>query len=529
MKESLRQSMAWLHAWAGWPAGWILYAVFISGTLSYFRPEISHWMRPELATAREQPDSITMAMRILQQRASSSSRWVITLPDAREPTLRVSWMAVAEPGKENRLLGRFDGVMLDPATGKELQPRKTEGGDFFQHFHYELGLGQVWGRWLVGLCAMAMLIAILSGVIAHKQFFRNFFTFRPGKGQRSWLDAHHAAGVLALPYHLLVTYTGLITLMLMYMPAAVDAAYRYDPGGFLIDAFPNPPHARPTGKLAALTDIEPLVQHARRQWHGARLASIVIEYPGDAGAHIQMQRAADGKLTHTEQFLIFDGVSGKLLSSWGEESGAMQVHGVLYGLHMARFSSFSLRWLFAFCGVLGAVMVATGLVLWSMKRMPQRAEGERATLGQRVVEILNNGTITGLPIAVAAYFWANRLLPVTLADRPTWEVRCFYGAWALTYIAALLQNARIAWPRHFLVGALLFALLPLVNGLTTSAHLGITLTQGPMLYAAFDLSMLGIALLLAIAAWNTSRQRPERREAMGDTVRATAPMLEERR
>lgn len=520
--------MAWLHAWAGWPAGWILYAVFISGTLSYFRPEISHWMRPELVTAREQPDSVAMAMRILQERAPNSSRWVINLPNAREPTLRVGWMAAAEPGKADRLIGRFDGVVLDPSTGKELQPRQTRGGDFFQRFHYELGLGQVWGRWLVGGCAMAMLIAILSGVIAHKQLFRNFFTFRPGKGQRSWLDAHHAVGVLALPYHLLIAYTGLITMMFMYMPAAVETAYRYDPGGFLVEAFPNPPHAQPTGRSARLTTIEPVLQQAERQWNGATPASIVIEYPGDAGARIQMQRTAHGKLTHTGQFLIFDGVSGELLSIWGEESGAMQAHGVLYGLHMARFSSASLRWIFALCGVLGTVMVATGLVLWAVKRAPQRAEGERTPLSQRFVEVLNTGTITGLPIAVAVYFWANRLLPVTLADRPIWEIRCFFTAWGLTYIAALLQNARMAWPRHFFVGTLLFALLPLLNGLTTPAHLGITLTQGPAIYAGFDLSMLAIAALLGSAAWNTSRKRPESKQATGNALPAAAPMLEER-
>lgn len=519
--------MAWLHAWAGWPAGWILYAVFISGTLSYFRPEISHWMRPELATAREHPDSVALATRILQERAANSSRWVINLPDAHDPTLRVGWMAAAEPGKADRLIGRFDGVVLDPSTGKELQPRQTRGGDFFQHFHYELGLGQVWGRWLVGVCAMAMLIAILSGVIAHKQLFRNFFTFRPAKGQRSWLDAHHAVGVLALPYHLLITYTGLITMMFIYMPAAVETAYRHDPGGFLIEAFPNPPHAKLSGKIAPLTAIEPLLQQAERQWNGTAPASIVIEYPGDAGARIQMQRSARGKLTHTGQFIIFDGVSGEMLSVWGEESGAMQVHGVLYGLHMARFAPISLRWLFALCGVLGTIMVATGLVLWSIKRSPQGAVGERTSLGQRVVELLNNGTITGLPIAVVVYFWANRLLPVTFAERSSWEIRCFFAAWGLTYFSALLQNARAAWSRHFFVAALLFALLPLVNGLTTPAHLGNTLTGGPSIYAGFDLSMLGIAALLAIAAWNTSRQRPEHQEARDNARPGATPMLEE--
>src|SRR3546814_12943346 len=73
----------------------------------------------------------------------------------------------------------------------------------------------VWGRWLAGVAAMFMLVAIVSGVITHKKIFVDFFTFRWGKGQRSWLDAHNALSVFGLPFHLMITYTGLVTLMAM--------------------------------------------------------------------------------------------------------------------------------------------------------------------------------------------------------------------------------------------------------------------------------------------------------------------------
>src|SRR3546814_15120576 len=56
---------------------------------------------------------------------------------------------------------------------------------------------------------MFMLIAILSGIVTHKKIFADFFMLRFGKGQRSWLDAHNVAEVFALPFHLMITYTGL--------------------------------------------------------------------------------------------------------------------------------------------------------------------------------------------------------------------------------------------------------------------------------------------------------------------------------
>ena len=86
---------------------------------------------------------------------------------------------------------------------------------FHFQFHY---MPVVWGRWLAGIAAMFMLVAIVSGVITHKKIFVDFFTFRWGKGQRSWLDAHNALSVFGLPFHFMITYTGLVTLMAMYMP-----------------------------------------------------------------------------------------------------------------------------------------------------------------------------------------------------------------------------------------------------------------------------------------------------------------------
>ena len=61
-------------------------------------------------------------------------------------------------------------------------------------FHYTLH-GGLPGYWLVGWISMCMLVALVCGVVVHKHIFKDFFTFRPGKGLRSWLDAHNATAV----------------------------------------------------------------------------------------------------------------------------------------------------------------------------------------------------------------------------------------------------------------------------------------------------------------------------------------------
>lgn len=196
MKEGFRQAMAWLHTWTGLIFGWLLFAIFLTGTLAYFKDEISHWMQPEIpARSVSSEASLALAQDYLQQHAPGASRWLIDLPSAREPGLSVRWQQ--SPAKRGER-GQFTEKRLDAQTGTEVQGRETRGGEFFYRFHYQLQMPYPWGRWLSTIAAMVMFIGLITGIITHKKIFKDFFTFRPRKGQRSWLDGHNAVGVLVL-------------------------------------------------------------------------------------------------------------------------------------------------------------------------------------------------------------------------------------------------------------------------------------------------------------------------------------------
>jgi uncharacterized iron-regulated membrane protein len=77
MKDTLRQSMAWLHTWSGISVGWVLYFVFLTGTVGYFSAEISRWMRPELPLSSAPVDShesVRRALDRLQQDAPDADQ-----------------------------------------------------------------------------------------------------------------------------------------------------------------------------------------------------------------------------------------------------------------------------------------------------------------------------------------------------------------------------------------------------------------------------------------------------------------------
>lgn len=494
---SLRKSMAWIHGWMGLLAGWILFAMFLTGTASYFRPEITRWMQPEL---RERPvapaDAAATAVRYLQRTAPDAEQWYIYLPDARTTSTRV----FVRDKPTTSPAPRRPEIRLDPATGEPLHARETRGGEHFYRFHFQLQLPHPWGRWLAGLCAMFMLAAIISGVVTHKRIFVDFFMLRWGKGQRSWLDAHNVSAVLALPYHAMITYTGLITLVAMYMPWPIAANYA-KPAAFAAEAYGTEPDTPALGRPAPLVSVAPLVRSAIQEWQGEPPGRIVIRNPNDAGARITMLREGTASLSARQGAITWSGSDGRRLSVSPPPGPAVRTAAVMLGLHLGWFADARLRWVLFALGLTGTAMVGTGLVLWTEKRLRKTA----SPIGHAVVQRLNIGTIACLPAGMAAYFIANRLLPAAMPDRAALEVSAMFYTWFGLAALACLRPIRRAWPEALGIAAATFLAMPLVNMLTTDRGLPQSIVQGDGLFVAFDLIMLGSAVLLGFAGWKASR------------------------
>src|SRR5690606_38017109 len=432
MKGNFRQSMALLHTWSGLVVGWLLFMIFLSGTATYFRQEISQWMRPELnVPVVSTTTALDSATRYLNANAADATSWFIRLPDPRNPAEMFAFW-------ENRD-GSFGNALIHPQTGDTLTARDTRGGEFFYRLHFDLHyMPAIPARLIVGLCAMIMLVALISGVITHKKIFREFFTFRPGKGQRSWLDAHNALAVLSLPYHLVITYTGLITLMFLYLPFNPQPVYPGADRAFFQEAVGILPAPDATGVATPLADFGPMLAAASARWEGASAGVVTVHHPGDGAARVDIQRRDSSRIAFNPQMAVFNGVTGDFIGAAGNASAAATTYGVLYGLHIARFAEPMLRLLLFLAGLTGTAMIGTGLVLWAVKRQPKRA-GQRHPFGVRLVTALNRTVVIGLPTAMVSYFWANRLLPVGMAGRAEWEMHLFFIVWALGVLFTLLR------------------------------------------------------------------------------------------
>ncbi len=493
MRTGFRQSMAWLHAWSGLVVGWVLFAVFVTGTASYYKAEIAHWMQPELG-ARETlaPEAVAAAVErgvaYMETHAGEARAWFITPPRPDRPVTELFWRT--RPG------GPTGHVLLDPETGAPARVRETRGGDFLYRFHFELHMAPLWGRWVVGICALIMLVALVSGVVTHRRIFADFFTFRRGakSAQRGWLDAHNLTGVLALPFHLMITYTGLVTLAVMYMPWGVRTAYDGNAQALFHEAGQITKPRPPAGQPGTLAPIGPMVLQAIAAVPET-LERVSVQNPGDANATVVAVFEEPHGLSHEHPQVAFAGTTGALLEvRQGALKPATKTFSTMVGLHEAHFAGPTLRLLFFLSGLAGCAMVATGLLLWAVARVPK--PGARAGFGLRLVRGLNIATIAGLPAGIAAFFLANRLLPVDLAARAEWEVRAFFAVWAAVGLAGLLRPQERAWPEMLRTGAALYAGVAVADGVRIVAG------PGPFdaVILGFDGAMLALAALLLFAA-----------------------------
>ena len=531
MKEGFRQCMAWLHTWTGLVVGWVLFFVFLTGTTGYVQIELTRWMQPERAmqatAVPAEADQLGKAYAYLKQlpEAQQAERWGINLlSNARGwDEFSVNWSL---PAQEGQRYGEYRTQVLDVNSGQppaqQLKPRETGGGDALYRMHYALHyLPYDWAIRIVGICTMFMFVAIISGIITHKKIFKDFFTFRPAKGQRSWLDAHNVISVIALPFYLMITYSGLIFFANAYMPFGVPMVYGFGEKNserYYAELYPGARFgadasaaAQPMGHSAQhFVPIQPVLQQAQREWGAHRIGSVNF-YPakGDAPAKAEFYQISHDSIARQRTSLSFDLSNGKKITDnpSNQDKAPMQFALAVLGLHEGSFASPLIRILYVITGLLGTAMIATGLVLWTVKRRPKQLKAERMSFGHALVERLNIAMIAGLPLAIAVYFWANRLIPAYLADRAAWEIHSLYITLALSFLYALCRPIARTWLEILSAASLAYLLLPLLNALTTERHLAASLAHQDYVLASIDLGFLFLGAVLAWAAYKVWLKR----------------------
>jgi uncharacterized iron-regulated membrane protein len=506
--------MSVLHTYAGVALGAVLFAVFWMGSLSVFDREIDRWMMPQTRLPAAAPVALDTLASLVAKLAPGAPEWSATLPSQRTPLL-----SLRVPGADGSVQH-----LLDPASGARLDGPETRGGTgFLFPFHFMLHID--WldvGIWLVGLCGMAMLLLVISGVIIHLRIFKDFLLFRPRKAaSRSTLDLHTAIGVLALPFHFIMPLSGLTIFFALFFGGTWRAAFGGNEDAFNREVFGS--YERPAlGVPAPLASLDAMAAEAERQWDGRKPFMLRVFNAGDRNAYVEMRRSYAGDVSMNRDILFFDGRTGAVLERFSSKPiGRFQRF--VAGIHFVQFDHWLLRWLYFAGGLSGCVMIATGFLFWLESRRKEHAR--RGLWGVRVVEALAVGSVTGIMTSTLAYFAANRLI-VAGASLGSWsraelELLVFYGVWLASFVHAGWRG-RAAWAEQCLALAGLAALTPVLDWLTTGDHPLRALESGRTSVAVMDGLLLLGAALAAASAWRLRRSAPllGLRRALGSSAPA---------
>ncbi|GAB3471987.1 PepSY-associated TM helix domain-containing protein [Polaromonas eurypsychrophila] len=110
-------------------------------------------------------------------------------------------------------------------------------------------------------------MASVSGIATHKRILADFYTFRPKNNQSSWLDAHNAVAVLALPYHLMITSPRDRHPDVHVRALGATGGLRGRPANLFAEVFTaNARDRQAAGRPPPLAPIAPLVAQASAHW-----------------------------------------------------------------------------------------------------------------------------------------------------------------------------------------------------------------------------------------------------------------------
>lgn len=471
----LRLALNWFHTWFGLFLGGLLFVIFWTGTLAVFDREIDRWMMPATRLPGGGAVSADALLPVVQRQAGDARGWRMILPDERIPVAEVE-IASARRGAVQ--------FFVDPATMQALPDQGTLGGTrFFYPYHFTLNIGAI-GLFLCAFAAVAMVALCVSGVIIHRKIFTDFFTLRIVRSpQRTTLDLHNISGVLTLPFLLMISFTGVAIFTYVYLPSAQAILFARDPAAAAGGYFAREAAGRPGG---ALVSLETLRDKAQQHWGGERPNYVQLVHPGDANAYVELRPVGTRTISKSTEAIWFDAASGRLLAS-SPVTPTRHAYDFLYGIHLAQFHHWALRWLYFISGLAGCVLIATGMLFWVQAR---RKRHERQGLrGVRLAEAATVGVISGLLIATLAFLAANRLLPLETAGRASIEVWTFHIAWILAAGHALVRG-RAAWRDQAWIIAAGCLLAILLNAITTDGFLPLAMVRSDWPVAGMDLLLL---------------------------------------
>ena len=522
-----------LHSWAGITLGLIVYIVCFSGSFALFDNEIKTWEDPAL---RIGVSDTPIAMNDVYD------DWIEQTTGGAEPEfMRFDFPTTYTPYYQGMVQYHdenddhvFEQQRWHPNTAAPLAERGGGLSEWLLDFHRDfmwpdlLG-GRTVGRSLVGVVGIVLMLAILTGIIAHTKIREEAYSMRLKRSQRlKWQDSHKVVGLWGLPFFIMIAFTGAYLGVIIILSQLVTAiAFKGDTES-LIEAVIGP-QVEPTGQQVQMLSVDEL-RDMQHPVSGKDPYMVVMRNYGDAAAEFDVFYSATGSLRSVD-VLHISGETGEQSppNPFREEIAPLRVIGAITPLHYGTYGGIWLKVLYFVLGMSMAVVTALGCMMW-IERRKHGNEGNQSLTFYNRLGYFNTGIIMGLPVATIAIFYLDKLYVGAEAGRIYATGWTFFAVWALGLIYAWVRRDDYATTRELLMITGVLAMgVPVLNGLATGDWFFVHLFAEHAVAAWVDATMLISGALTILAGYLAPAKRWDKqaRRASAQAAKAAADAPEQ--
>ncbi|MFW7341590.1 PepSY-associated TM helix domain-containing protein [Pollutimonas sp. H1-120] len=366
---------SWVHKWTSLICTVFMLMLCLTGLPLIFEHEIEHWLDDgvQATTAASGLPMANLDAVLSAAQTQVPGKAVMYVGDFTDDGFWYVNLADTVAGE-----GAHATVTVDYYTAQVLDASAQRSGfmAFMLQLHTDMFLGLP-GKLFLGLMALLLLVAIVSGVVLYAPFMRRlrFGEVRRDRAPRlKWLDLHNLLGIVTIVWAVTVGATGMINTW----AELIVSAWRSDQMAEMVAPYAGQPPVTQPGSLEqavrAAQGLEPNMQLGFVAFPGSALSSPHHYAVFMRGTEPLTSRLLKPVLVDAQTLQVTDNrpppwyMTALLLSE---------------PLHFGDYGGLPLKILWAALDIITIIVLGSGLYLWLVRGRNTAAQEARATASPR--------------------------------------------------------------------------------------------------------------------------------------------------
>ncbi|MBB6520583.1 PepSY-associated TM helix domain-containing protein [Pseudoteredinibacter isoporae] len=466
-EKAFFQGLMRSHKQLGVALGIFIFALCFTGTISLFHSELSVWENATLSSVAAPPSGHLEDLpvdKIMQQSIDTYGG-----PDGKD--VEVFYVSQDMPGHRFAISGThtesdeaWHTSYWDASTGELITHQDSGLSHIIAEIHTDFWLPSPWGRYAIGVLGVIFMMLAVAGLLVHRHWRKESDQLRLEKPRHKWSDLHKLAGFWALPFHVVIGFTGaLLGLLGVILIMMALVAYNGDQDAAIADIFGKDPVM--SEESAPIPSMIPFVEKSREDMReGFNPQQVMAVYPGDKNMFVLI----NGNYPQTlgidsfAKYRVDTGETIKLVD-YIHDNVALRVYSASVPLHYATFGGVEMKFLYFVLGLMSCLLPATGLFLW----LRRRAFDWKARMVYWGLLSLPVATATGFVMALATK-WLPAFTTLSFA-----KTAIHYAG--VAFVLGLLLVAFQAWRSQSVEASFIRAMQVIMCCLAATAVLDIVL------------------------------------------------------